>query len=78
MINKNVEEFFSVVNKYYNDIQEAFLNKDYNLAYEVWFKRDTLKQKAKTYINELDFDDVDKLKDMVMIVHACKDMSALI
>ena len=29
-------------------------------------------------LNELDYNDMDKLKDLVMIAHACKDMVALI
>ena len=29
-------------------------------------------------MKELDYTDVDKRKDMVMITHACKDMAALI
>ena len=29
-------------------------------------------------INELEYRDVDKIKDLVVIAHACKDMAALI
>ena len=33
---------------------------------------------ANELMDKLEYSDVDKLKDMVMIAHACKDMVALI
>ena len=56
----------------------AFLKKNFDLAYDLWFKRDEIVDNAKKLMNKLEYNDVDKLKDMVMIAHACKDMAALI
>ena len=66
------------IESYFIDTMDAFLKKDYDLAYDLWFKRDKIVEQAKVLMNNLDYNDVDKLKDMVMIAHACKDMAALI
>jgi phosphate uptake regulator len=77
-VNSQVEDFFILIEEYFNQVLEAFLKKDYDLAYKIWFKRDKLVKQAKELMNTLEYTDVDKLKDMMAIAHACKDMSALI
>ena len=77
-INEQVKEFFSQIESYFIDTMNAFLKKDFELAYDLWFRRDELVDRTKKLMNKLEYDDVDKIKDMVMIAHACKDMAALI
>jgi hypothetical protein len=77
-INEQVSDFFLQIESYYNKTVDAFLKKDSDLAYDLWFERDEIVDQAKDIMNDLEYQDVDKLKDMVMIAHACKDMTALI
>ena len=52
--------------------------KNLALAYEIWFKKDKFVEEAKLLMNKLDYDDKDKVKDIIRIAQNCKDMAALI
>jgi len=77
-LNDNVQEFFDKLHKYFNEVMNAYLKKDLELAHNAWLKKDKLVAEAKSLMNELEYDDKDKIKDMIRIAQNCKDMSALI
>ncbi|MFX1501033.1 MAG: AbrB/MazE/SpoVT family DNA-binding domain-containing protein [Promethearchaeota archaeon] len=77
-INNKVEVLFTIIEQYYLDVSKAYLKNNLDLAYELWFKRDLVIDQAKDLMNELDYNEIDSLNDMLMITHACKDMVALI
>ena len=77
-ISKKVEAFFTIIEQYFQGVMEAFMNKNLDLAYDLWFKRDEIIEQANNLMNELDYNDMNNLKDLVVIAHACKDMAALI
>ena len=77
-LNENVQEFFDKIHHYFNDVMNAYLKKDLHLAHSSWLKKVKLVKEAKSLMAKLDFDDKDKIKDMIRIAKNCKDMSALI
>jgi phosphate uptake regulator len=77
-LNENVIDFFGDISQYFNEVMEGFFKKDDKLAYYAWLKKDKLVDKATTLIEGLDYEDKDKIKDMLRIAHRCKDMAALI
>lgn len=77
-LNENVQEFFDKINQYFNEVMNAYLKKNLELAHNAWLKKDKLVAKGKSLMNKLDYDDRDKIKDMIRIAQNCKDMSALI
>ena len=77
-MNEKVRDYFNVIENYYKEVMDAYLNKDYESAYLLWNKRNVIVKEFKTSYNDLDQNDVDKIKDLEMIAHVCKDMTALI
>lgn len=77
-INENVLDFFDKVHQYFNEVMNAYLKRNLELAHKAWLKKDKLVAEAKSLMNKLDYDDKDKIKDMIRIAQNCKDMSALI
>ena len=77
-VNENVKEFFLEINQYFNDVMNAYLKKDLVLAHKAWLRKDELIERANSLLSELDYEDKDKLKDMIRIAEKCKDMAAFI
>ncbi len=77
-LSENVIEFFQEIQQYFNEVMTAYLKKDLELAHHSWLKKDQLVVKANSLIEELNYDDKDKIKDMIKIAKHCKDMAALI
>ncbi|MFX1260288.1 MAG: hypothetical protein ACFFAN_20755, partial [Promethearchaeota archaeon] len=77
-LSEKVKTFFNKIELYYNEVMEAYLKKNLALAYEVWLKKKILIQEAKSLMNNLDYDDKDKIKEMMLITRYCRDMTALI
>lgn len=77
-LNENVQQFFDRIHRYFNDVMNAYLTKNLQLAHSSWLKKVKLVKEAKSLMAKLDFDDKDKIKDMLRIAKNCKDMSALI
>lgn len=77
-LSENVIEFFQAIQQYFNEVMNAYLKKDLELAHNSWLKKDQLVIKANSLIRELNYDDKDKIKDMLKIAKYCKDMAALI
>ena len=77
-LNKEVKDFFTTIESYFIEVMDAFIDKDNEKAYDLWFRRGELMLEAKKAIEFLDHENIDKIKDLVMIAHYCKDMTALI
>jgi len=77
-LNEKVQDFFNDVHLYFNEIMNAYLKRDLELAHNAWKKKLEFVGKAKTLMSKLDYEDRDKIKDMIRIAQNCKDMSALI
>ncbi|MFX1420532.1 MAG: hypothetical protein ACFE9N_16670 [Promethearchaeota archaeon] len=77
-LSENVKEFFLEINQYFNDIMNAYLKKDFVLAHKAWLRKDSLVEKANSLMSKLDYEDKDKVKNMIRIAENCKDMAAFI
>ncbi|MFX1387151.1 MAG: AbrB/MazE/SpoVT family DNA-binding domain-containing protein [Promethearchaeota archaeon] len=77
-INENVREFFLEIIKYFNEVMNAYLKNDLVLAHKAWLKKNKLVEKANSLLSKLDYEDKDKVKDMIRIAEKCKDMAAFI
>ena len=77
-VNENVKELFLEINKYFNDVMNAYLKKDFVLAHKAWLRKDKLLERANNLSSNLDYEDKDKIKDMIRIAEKCKDMAAFI
>ncbi|MFW9823100.1 MAG: hypothetical protein ACFFE4_09205 [Candidatus Thorarchaeota archaeon] len=77
-INENTKEFFLEINKYFDDVMNAYLKKDLILAHKTWFGKDNLVERANSLLSNLDCEDKDKIKNMIRIAENCKDMTAFI
>ena len=77
-VNENVKEFFLEINQYFNDVMNAYLKKDFVLAHKAWLRKDILVEEANSLLSKLDYENKDKVKDMIRIAEKCKDMAAFI
>jgi phosphate uptake regulator len=77
-LSENVKEFFHEICQYFKEVMEAYMKKNLVLAHDAWLRKDKLVKEAKLLIDKLDYNDKDKIKDMIRIAHYCKDMAALI
>jgi len=77
-ISEKVKDYFNEIHQYFNEVMEAYLKKNLALAHKIWLKKDELVEVAKNLMKNLDYDDKDKVKDMIRIAQNCKDMVALI
>lgn len=77
-VNENVKEFFLEINQYFNDVMNAYLKNDIVLAHKAWLRKDKLVERANSLLSKLDYEDKDKVKDMIRIAEKCKDMAAFI
>lgn len=77
-LNENIKDFFVKIEKLYDETMKAFLAKNQITACEIWFKRNELIGEANELIKNLEYDDKDRIKEMLRIVEYCKDMADLI
>jgi len=75
---ENVLDFYKEIQQYFNEVMNAFLKQDDTLAFLVWVKKDILFNKAHILMRNLDFDDKEKVKNIMRIAHKIKSMAALI
>lgn len=77
-LTEDVLEYFKEIQQYFNEVMNAYLKKDLELAHKSWLKKEILVNKAGTFIDKLDHDDIEKIRVMISITKHCKDMAALI
>ena len=77
-LNNKVLNFYEQIQQYFNEVMNAFLQKDDKLAFIVWIKKDKLFSKANHLLNNLNYNDKDNIRKIMRIAQHCKDMAALI
>lgn len=77
-ISEGVREYYIEIRQYFNEVMNAYLKKDLKVAHKAWLKKKEIVEMAKTLIDNLDYDDKIKIKDMIRIAENCKDMAAFI
>ena len=77
-LKEKVFEFFQEIQEYFNEVMNAYLKGNLELAHISWLKKDELVEKANSLMSELDYDEKEILKDLIRIAKHCKDMAALI
>ncbi|MFX0141630.1 MAG: hypothetical protein ACFFDN_48785 [Candidatus Hodarchaeota archaeon] len=77
-LNNKVLDFYKQVQQYFDEVTKAFLQKDDKLAFFAWLKKDKLFNKANGLFKNLNYDDKDKIRNIMRIAQNCKDMAALI
>lgn len=77
-LNEEVLDFYHEIQQYFNEVMDAFLQKNDKLAFIVWVKKDLLFNQAIELMNNLDYEDTEKIKKMMRIAQDIKDMAALI
>ena len=73
-----VQKFFLDIESYYDKTLNAYLKKDLFLLRDIWYNKDDLITKAELLMDNLDYEDKEKIKDLLRIADHCKDMGALI
>ena len=76
--NQEVKKFFLDIESYYDKTLNAYLKKDLILLRDVWYKKDELIKQAELLMDNLDYENKEKIKDLIRIADHCKDMGALI
>jgi phosphate uptake regulator len=77
-LSESVNHFFQEIHQYFNEVMNSYLKRDLELAYNSWLKKEKLVQKAKSLMKKLDYNEKEKIRDMIRIAKHCKDMAALI
>lgn len=77
-LNTKVIDFYDETQQYFNEVMNAFLQKDDKLAFITWLKKDKLFNKANDLMNNLNYSDKDRIKSIMRIAQNIKDMAALI
>ncbi|MFX1364796.1 MAG: AbrB/MazE/SpoVT family DNA-binding domain-containing protein [Promethearchaeota archaeon] len=77
-LSEKTKDFFEKVESYYNEVMNAYFNKDLKIAYKLWLDKDELEEEARKLMDVLDYEDKDRIKDLWMIIRHCKRMAALI
>ena len=78
LLSEGIIDFYRETEQYFNEIRDAFLNKDDKLAYYAWLKKDGLFKKARDMMGDLKHDEKDNINILLRIVQNCKDMAALV
>ncbi|MFX0011235.1 MAG: hypothetical protein ACFE9R_13040, partial [Candidatus Hermodarchaeota archaeon] len=77
-INENLTEFFKIIREYFNEVMNAYLKRNLELAHISWLKKDNLVKKATPLMSKLSYEEKRILDDLLRIAKLCKDMAALI
>jgi len=77
-LTENIIEFFKEIEQYFDEVMNAYLKKDLELAHKSWLKKEILVNKADSLVEKLDHNAFEKIKAMIQIAKHCKDMAALI
>ncbi|MFX1447189.1 MAG: AbrB/MazE/SpoVT family DNA-binding domain-containing protein [Promethearchaeota archaeon] len=75
---ENLFEFFQLIQQYYNEVMNAYLKGNLELAHNSWLKKDELVEKANSLMSGLDYEEKEISKDLIRIAKHCKDMTAFI
>ena len=77
-ISEGVREYYIEIRQYFNEVMNAYLKRDLTLAHKAWLKKDEIVDIAKLLIDNSNYEDKIKIKDLIRIAENCKDMAAFI
>ena len=77
-ISENVLVFYEKIFQYFKEVMEAYMTESQELAHYAWLKKDKLEKDALELMDGLDWEDKDRIKDMIYMAHLIKDMAAVI
>lgn len=75
---ESVKGYFHEIHQYFNDVMKAYLRKNIGLAHETWLRKEAIVKEGKSLMEKSDYEDKDKIKDMIMLAENCKKLAALI
>ncbi|MHA2281822.1 MAG: AbrB/MazE/SpoVT family DNA-binding domain-containing protein [Promethearchaeota archaeon] len=70
--------FYIEVEQYFDQVMNAFLQKNDKLAFLTWIGKDQIFDKGDLLLNNLTPNDQENVKNLMRIAQNCKDMAALI
>ena len=76
--NENVLDFYEEIFQYFKEVMKAYMEDSQELAHYAWLKKDKLQKEAIELMDGLDWEDKDRVKDMIYMAHLIKDMAAVI
>jgi phosphate uptake regulator len=77
-ISEGVKEYYIEIRQYFNEVMNAYLKKDLNVAHRAWLKKDKIVEIPNKLKDSLEYKDKIKIKDLIRIAENCKDMAAFI
>ncbi|MFX0076864.1 MAG: AbrB/MazE/SpoVT family DNA-binding domain-containing protein [Candidatus Hermodarchaeota archaeon] len=77
-IEEKILEFFQAIQQYFDEVMNAYLKNDLELAHISWLKKDNLVDKNYSLISKLNYDEKEIFMDLIRIAKLCKDMAAFI
>ncbi len=77
-LSENVHDFYEEIFQYFKEVMKAYMEDSQELAHYAWLKKDKLQKEAIELMDGLDWEDKDKIKDMIYMAHLIKDMAAVI
>jgi hypothetical protein len=77
-LSENVLDFYEKMFQYFREVMEAYMKDNQELAHYAWLKKDKLQKEAIELMDGLDWEDKDRIKDMIYMAHLIKDMAAVI
>ena len=77
-IDEKTENFFNQIESYFNQIFDAFLERDERLAHKLWFKNREFETEGKKLQSSLGIEFKYKIKILLIIVKICRNITALI
>jgi len=77
-LNEKILSFYVEVEQYFNQVMNAFLQKNDKLAYYTWIGKDQIFDRANELLLSLNPIDQENVKNLMRIAQNCKDMAALI
>ena len=77
-LSENVSDFYEKIFQYFKEVMEAYMKDSQELAHYAWLKKDKLQEEAIKLMGKLEYEDKDRIKDMIYIAHLIKDMAAVI
>ena len=77
-LGENVLDFYEKMFQYFKEVMKAYMEDSQELAHYAWLKKDKLEKEALELMDGLDWEDKDRIKDMIYMAHLIKDMAAVI
>ena len=77
-LGENVLDFYEKMFQYFKEVMKAYMEDSQELAHYAWLRKDKLEKEALELMDGLDWEDKDRIKDMIYIAHLIKDMAAVI